>query len=82
MVKWSKDPPLFPILGNSEQDQHRMTSPVFNTSFPLATVASTSLQGALKDSLLKVSYRVTWAKTFFRTASQPYLVVVSMCGIW
>lgn len=50
----SLDRHLLPILGDSQQVLYRTTNPVFdicNAVLPLATMASATLQSALKDSL-------------------------------
>lgn len=53
---------------SNQQVLYRMTRPVFDIQvLSLATVASTTLQGAFKDIVFaKVSCRVTWPKTSLR----------------
>lgn len=50
----NKGPSLMPVLVNSEQVLHRTTSPflqICKPALPLVTAESTTVQGALKESL-------------------------------
>ena len=63
MTEFSRDPlPVFSARGHCEQFRHGQGCPLFDVvypAFPLPTTALPTLQGALKDVLERLSWRVT-----------------------